>query len=90
MLLRLLSADQLQSGGCGLVCGAHRHSRWRELLARCHRLGPGGHGEGLRRSRDDAAGAKPGAYLVNQDAVNVGTARVAVHGVRADQVRAGG
>lgn len=33
----------------------------------------GGHDEGLRRSRGDAAGAKLGAYLINRFAVNTGT-----------------
>lgn len=41
-------------------------------------LGPEGHGEGLRRSRDEAAGAKPGASPVDRNAVNVGTVHVAV------------
>jgi len=31
-----------------------------ELLGGCHTSGLGGHGESLRRSRDDAAGVKPG------------------------------
>ena len=35
--------------------------------------GPGGHGEGLRRSRGDAAGVEPGASPVDRTAVNVGT-----------------
>lgn len=33
--------------------------------------GLGGHGEGLRRSRDEAAGAKPGTKPVDRNAVNV-------------------
>jgi hypothetical protein len=33
----------------------------------------GGHGEGLRRSRGDAAGAKLGAQLIDRFAVNTGT-----------------
>jgi len=33
----------------------------------------GGHGEGLRRNRGDAAGAKLGAKLINRFAVNTGT-----------------
>jgi hypothetical protein len=33
----------------------------------------GGHGESLRRSRGDAAGAKLGAKLINRFAVNTGT-----------------
>lgn len=40
--------------------------------------GLGGHGEGLRRNRDEAAGAKPGAKPVDRNAVNVGTVHVAV------------
>jgi hypothetical protein len=37
--------------------------------------GPGGHGEGLRRSRGDAAGVEPGASPVDRAIVNVGTTR---------------
>jgi hypothetical protein len=33
----------------------------------------GGHGEGLRRNRDDAAGAKLGTTLVDRFHVNTGT-----------------
>ena len=44
-----------------------------ELLVRYCSLGPGGHGEGLRRSRGDAAGVEPGASPVDRAAVNVGT-----------------
>jgi hypothetical protein len=43
--------------------------------------GLGGHGEGLRRSRDEAAGAKPGASPVDRNAVNVGTAQISVPAV---------
>lgn len=39
--------------------------------------GLGGHGEGLRRSRDDAAGVQPGADPVDRRSVNVGTVHVA-------------
>jgi hypothetical protein len=39
--------------------------------------GLGGHGEGLRRSRDDAAGVQPGADPVDRRSVNVGTVYVA-------------
>jgi hypothetical protein len=44
--------------------------------------GLGGHGEGLRRSRDDAAGVQPGADPVDRKSVNVGTVHVAFRGVR--------
>ena len=44
-----------------------------ELSVRVCSLGPGGHGEGLRRSRGDAAGVEPGASPVDRTAVNVGT-----------------
>jgi hypothetical protein len=46
-----------------------------ELSVRVCSLGPGGHGEGLRRSRGDAAGVEPGASPVDRTAVNVGTRR---------------
>jgi hypothetical protein len=52
--------------------------------------GLGGHGECLRRSRDETAGAKPGAKPVDRNAVNVGTVHVAVRGDRVSQVRPGG
>jgi hypothetical protein len=42
-------------------------------------LGPGGHGEGLRRSRGDAAGVEPGASPVDRVTVNVGTTSLAFH-----------
>ncbi len=51
----------------------HGHRRWvvdSEAGLACRR---GGHGEGLRRSRDDAAGAKLGAKLIGRFAVNTGT-----------------
>jgi hypothetical protein len=38
-----------------------------------HLCQPGGHDEGLRRSRDEAAGAELDADPVNRDMVNVGT-----------------
>ena len=41
------------------------------------KAGLGGHGEGLRRSRDDAAGVQPGADPVDRRCVNVGTVHVA-------------
>ena len=59
----------------GLRCVPGRESAGGELLAGSCRSGLGGHGEGLRRSRDDAAGVEPGASLVDRIPVNVGTAR---------------
>ena len=76
MLLRLFRQRQLQPGGCGLVRGAEPPLLGGgELSVRVCSLGPGGHGEGLRRSRGDAAGVEPGASPVNRTAVNVGTRR---------------
>jgi hypothetical protein len=49
-----------------------------ELLVGYRKPGLGGHGEGLRRSRGDTAGAKPGASPVDRAAVNVGTTRSAL------------
>jgi hypothetical protein len=46
-----------------------------ELSERWYVSGPAGRGEGLRRSHDETAGAKPGASPVNRTAVNVGTLR---------------
>jgi len=51
------------------------HDGRSELLSGSHQSGMGGHGESLRRSRDDAAGAEPGAGPADRSAANVGTAR---------------
>jgi hypothetical protein len=50
-----------------------------ELLVRYCSLGLGGHGEGLRRSRGDAAGVEPGASPVDRTTVNVGTISIPLH-----------
>ena len=52
--------------------------------------GLGGHGEGLRRSRDDAAGVQPGADPVDRKSVNVGTVHVAFHRARPARTERGG
>ena len=78
MLLRLLTLDQLKSGGYGLVCGAHP-SPHHGAGNSCPGLGSLGWEamvKGLRRSRGDAAGAEPGAGPANRMTVNTGTARV--------------
>src|SRR3954468_19108157 len=54
-----------QPGGC----------RGGELSGRWYVSGLAGRGEGLRRSHDETAGAKPGASPVDRNAVNVGTIR---------------
>ena len=46
-----------------------------ELSGRLYVSGLAGRGEGLRRSHDETAGAKPGASPVDRATVNVGTAR---------------
>src|SRR5215212_2383524 len=46
-----------------------------ELSGRWYVSGPAGRGEGLRRSHDETAGAKPGASPVDRTTANVGTAR---------------
>lgn len=51
-------------------------ARGGELPERWHVLGPVGRGEGLRRSHDDAAGVKPGAWPVDRTTVNVGTTSI--------------
>ena len=51
-MLRLLSAYQLQSGGCGLGGGAYpSFMMGGELPIGSHQPGLGGHGESLRRNR---------------------------------------
>jgi len=53
---------QLKPGGYGLVSGAHPPLiTGGELLSGSCQPGMGGHGEGLRRNRGEAAGAEPGA-----------------------------
>src|SRR3954463_2925443 len=44
-----------------------------ELSGRWYVSGSAGRGEGLRRSHDETAGAKPGASPVDRTTVNVGT-----------------
>lgn len=46
---------------------------WGTVQNGLHVPGLAGRGEGLRRSHDEAAGAKPGAWPVDRNAVNVGT-----------------
>ena len=74
-VLRLFRQRQLNpvDVGCGSRCRPsppwlRAGNFWSGLL-----FGPGGHGEGLRRSRGDAAGVEPGASPVDRTAVNVGT-----------------
>src|SRR4051812_25307387 len=54
-----------QPGGC----------RGGELSGRWYVSGLAGRGEGLRRSHDETAGAKPGASPVDRTTANVGTTR---------------
>jgi hypothetical protein len=68
-------SHQLEPGGSGLDCIAQP----RPVGAANFRVGQclrqGGHGEGLRRSRGDGAGAKLGADPIERMEVNVGTVR---------------
>jgi hypothetical protein len=48
----------------------------------------GGHGEGLRRSRGDAAGAELDAKLIDRFSVNTGT--IAHHSCCLEAIREGG
>jgi hypothetical protein len=50
-----------------------------KLLVRYCSLGSGGHGEGLRRSRGDAAGVEPDTSPVDRMTVNVGTTSLPFH-----------
>ena len=58
-----------------LLCPAAGHAArgGGELSGRWGVLGLAGRGEGLRRSHDETAGAKPGASPVDRTTVNVGT-----------------
>lgn len=74
----------------GKRCAPCRARSVGELPGGFRRSGSGGHGEGLRRSRGEAAGAKPGTSPVDRNAVNVGTVHVAVPAPRASLARRGG
>jgi hypothetical protein len=66
------TGSNLVDRGRGAV---HGYPRWvvdSEAGLACWR---GGHGEGLRRNRGDAAGAKLDAKLIDRFAVNTGTIR---------------
>jgi hypothetical protein len=52
---------------------AHGHPVWVADSVAGLACRQGGHGEGLRRNRGDAAGAKLGAKLIDRFAVNTGT-----------------
>jgi hypothetical protein len=71
----LQSINRLKPGGYGP--GAVRPDVCRSggnLRAGGIALAWGGHGEGLRRSRGEAAGAEPGSYSDKRITVNTGTA----------------
>jgi hypothetical protein len=72
----MASSNPVDMGWCAVrtrvSCLDSRGTLGRFLIA-----GLGGHGEGLRRSRDDAAGVQPGADPVDRRSVNVGTVHVA-------------
>ena len=55
--------QRVTADGCAVNSEAGEFRRW------------GGHGEGLRRNRGDAAGTKLGISLVDRHIVNVGTIR---------------
>lgn len=65
--------SRLEPGGCGPVSSARPLLHSVRLRAEGRRSA-GGHGEGLRRSRGEAAGEKLDAHPVNWSMVNVGTA----------------
>ena len=67
-------------GGSGLECSARpAKGRWGvSVIGKACRSG--GHGEGLRRSHGDAAGAQLGGSLDNRTVVNVGSVLVSPPG----------
>jgi hypothetical protein len=79
--LRLLSCHRLEPGGSGPVA-----VRARSLMTGLGTPGrgfspsPGGHGEGLRRSRGDAAGTKSGASFDERSSSEHGNRPVTVPG----------
>src|SRR5215472_9804674 len=78
---KLVTGSNLADGGrvrcfpAGL--GYRRESSGLVLLA-----GLGGHGEGLRRTCGDAAGAEPGSSFSKRAAVNTGTTSLRVPAAR--------
>lgn len=63
---------RLEPGGSGPVSSARPAAR-RATSGRSRVGRPGGHGEGLRRSRGEAAGEELGTNPVERSVVNVGT-----------------
>jgi hypothetical protein len=76
VLLRLLMMCQLESGGCGLVCGAHPFPHFGAENSRSgmQRLGWEATVKDYGVTVGEAAGVKPGASPVDRTPVNVGTA----------------
>lgn len=72
------SSNPVDVGWAAVRTRAAREVAVRGTPGRVRVSGLGGHGEGLRRSRDEAAGAKPGTSPVDRNAVNVGTVQVSV------------
>ena len=71
VLLKAHTGSNLADMGWG---GAHsRPATGGELPGRLVDVGSGGHGEGLRGSRGDAAGTELGSSFVERIAVNTGT-----------------
>ena len=73
------SSNPVDLGWCAVrihPCGRQPGDRGGgELSERLYVSGLAGRGEGLWRSHDETAGAKPGASPVDRSAVNVGTIR---------------
>lgn len=64
---------RLEPGGSGPVSSARLRRMWWATPTRCCVRAGGGHGEGLRRSCDEAAGEELGVDPVEWLVVNVGT-----------------
>src|SRR4029453_15428643 len=71
--------SRLEPGGCGPVSSARRAPNSRMAPGDSDRPGlcdQGGHGEGLRRTRGEAAGEKLGTTPADRHTVNVGSVRM--------------
>jgi len=73
------AATRLEPGGCGPDSSARRAPMRSMVRGDSDRHGlcdQGGHGEGLRRTRGEAAGEKLATNPADRHTVNVGSARV--------------
>ncbi len=86
----LKRGNRLLPDGCGPGSSARQpEAMGKATLPAAIDAARGGHGESLRRSRGEAAGAELGISLVDRDMVNMGTVRVRPCTVQPGRWRAG-